>query len=389
MTKRDYYEILSVSRSSSDAEIKTSYRKLAIKYHPDKNPDDKESEEKFKEATEAYEVLIDPDKRSRYDRYGHEGLKGGRDYRQYSDINDIFSSFGDIFGGAGGGSIFDEFFGGGSRQRQRSRQRGERGSDIKVKLPLTLEEISSGVEKTISLKKFVQCDSCSGSGAKKGSEHSTCQTCGGMGEVQQRSSMGFAQFVNIVQCPTCNGSGKIIKEKCEKCYGEGRVKDDVKVSVNVPPGVEEGNYIPMRGEGNAGKNGGQPGDLIVVMQEKPHELFTRQGNDLIYHHRISFVDASIGATHTVPVLNGEEEIEIKPGTQAGTSIRLRGKGLPSINSHDKGDELILVDIHVPSKLSDEEKEILQSLSGNTNLNPNGKSSGKSKDFFEKLKDVFF
>lgn len=392
MSKRDYYEILGVSKNASEAEIKSAYRKLAIKYHPDKNPDNPEAESNFKEATEAYEILKDENKRAKYDRFGHEGLKGGRDYHQYSNVDDIFSTFGDIFGGmGGGGSIFDEFFGG-STSRGRSRQKrqsGERGSDIKISLPLTLEEIADGVEKTINLNKFTICDKCKGSGDKADSGSQTCSTCGGAGEVQQRTSMGFAQFVNITTCPTCSGSGVIVKEKCEKCHGEGRVKNNEKINVNIPAGVEQGNYIPMRGKGHAGKNGGPAGDLVVVIEEKPHELFTRQGNDLIYHHKISFTTAVLGAEHSVPTLKEETTIDIKPGTQAGTSIKLKGKGLPSLNSYEIGDLLIIIDIHVPTKISSDEKDLLEQLSKSENINPGNKKEEKSKDFFEKLKDVFF
>ncbi|MFA5511554.1 MAG: DnaJ domain-containing protein, partial [Candidatus Kapaibacterium sp.] len=261
MSKKDYYEILGVGKNASIDEIKSNYRKMALKYHPDKNPDNPEAENLFKEAAEAYEVLSNEDKRARYDRYGHEGLRGGQDYHSYSNINDIFSSFGDIFGGRG--SIFEEYFNTGGRQRYS----GERGSDIRIRLPLTLNEIAEGVTKTLKIKHNVSCNDCHSTGAKSGSGKKSCSVCGGSGEVRQVSRSIFGQFVNISVCNACNGSGQIIVEKCPACNGESRVMAEEKIQVKIPAGVEEGNYIPMSGKGHAGKMGGPAGDLLVIIEE--------------------------------------------------------------------------------------------------------------------------
>ncbi len=387
MGKRDFYEVLGVSRSATTAEIKAAYRKLALKYHPDRNPDDKEAEEKFKEATEAYEILSDPDKRSRYDRFGLDGLKRGQDFGTYSNIDDIFSAFGDIFGG----SIFDDFFGGGTRRRSRSARRsvGERGGDIKIKLPLTLEEIAQGVEKTVKLKKYVVCDACGGSGAKSGSGYSACSMCGGSGEIRQVSRSVFGQFVNISTCPNCGGSGQVISEKCDVCGGEGRLQGEEKIKIQIPPGVEEGNYIPLRGKGHAGRRGGEPGDLIAIIEEKEHPYFIRRSDDVIYHLNVSFPQAALGAELTVPTLWGERKIKIEPGSQPGTVITLKNKGLPRLNYSGKGDQFVYLNVFVPVKMSPEEKAALKKLALSPNFDPNRQKAKKSeKDFFKKVKEAF-
>jgi molecular chaperone DnaJ len=384
MTRRDYYEILEVDKNASQDEIKSQYRKKALQFHPDRNPGDKESEDKFKEASEAYEVLSDADKRARYDRYGHEGLRGGNDFRYSTNVEDIFSAFGDIFGGG----IFDDFFGRSSSRGGQRRNGGERGADIKIKLPLTLEEIASGVEKSIKMKRKGVCDSCSGTGAKAGSGYSNCTTCGGSGEVRQVSRSMFGQFINITTCPACNGSGQIIKEICPQCNGDGRTDREDTIKVNIPPGVEEGNYLPVRGKGNAGRRGGTAGDLIVVIQEKEHQQFTRRGDDIIYELMVSFPVAALGSDIEIPTLTNFEKIKIEPGTQPGTTIRLRDRGIPHLNSYGKGDEIIYVNIFVPKKLDANEKSILKELAESQNISPKKNVQHKSKDFMDKIKDIF-
>ena len=274
MGKRDYYEILEVPKTATADEIKKAYRKAALKYHPDRNPNNKEAEEKFKEASEAYEVLSDENKRHRYDQFGHEGMRVGTDYHGYTDINDIFSHFGDIFGSAFGGSIFEEVFGGGVRAR--AREVGISGSDLKIRLRLTLEEIATGVEKKLKIKKWKPCDTCHGSGARTGSSKTICPVCNGTGEIRHVSRSVFGQFVNITTCGNCGGEGRIIKDRCLTCGGEGRTQGETTIKVNVPPGVSEGNYIPLRGQGNAGQRGGPAGDLIVVIEEEHHRIFIRK-----------------------------------------------------------------------------------------------------------------
>lgn len=384
MSKRDYYEVLEINKNASADEIKASYRKMALKYHPDKNPDNPESENMFKEAAEAYEVLSNEDKRARYDRYGHEGLRGGQDYHTYSNINDIFSQF------SGAGSIFEEFFnmGGGGHGGGRQRYSGERGSDIKIKLPLTLEEVAEGVTKTIKIKHYVECIDCGATGAKSGSGKKNCSTCNGAGEVRQVSRSIFGQFINVSACPICRGTGQVIVDKCTTCHGESRVQKEDKITVTIPAGVEEGNYIPMRGKGHAGKMGGPAGDLMVIVEEKQHSEFRRDGNDIIYTLKISFPVAALGDEIEVPTLFGTETLKIEPGTQNGAVIRLRGKGLPLLNSYQKGDQIVIATVHVPKKINSRERELLEELSVEENIQPESKHSKKDKDFFEKIKDLF-
>ena len=387
MEKRDYYEILDVPKSASVDEIKSAYRKLALKYHPDRNPDNKEAEDMFKEAAEAYEVLSDQDKRSKYDRFGHDGLHRGTDYRGYSDFNDIFSNFSDIFGS----SIFGDIFGsaaGSSRRGGNRRGPSERGSDLKIKLPLTLEEIAHGAEKTIKLKKYITCDACNGKGAIDNSSFSKCPTCDGAGEVRQVSRSMFGQFINISACPQCNGSGQIIKDPCKKCKGEGRVQAEDSIKVSIPAGVETGNYIPLRGRGNTGKRGGESGDLIVVIDELTHKEFERSENDVVYRLKISFPDAALGTDVDVPTLYGTEKIKIESGTQPGTQIRMKDKGIPYLNSYRKGDQIVLVNVHIPTSLNSKEKQVIKELSQCENISPLKAKTKKDKDFFGKVKDLF-
>jgi len=360
MSKRDYYEILDIGKNASDDEIKTSYRKLAMKYHPDRNPGDHTAEEKFKEAAEAYEVLSNPDKRARYDQFGHQGMRGGYDYHGYSNINDIFSQFSDIFGG---GSIFDEIFGSGGTRRHsgRHKQRGIQGSDLKINLKLSLEEISEGTEKTLKVKRYEKCSNCGGSGAKGNTGTTDCQPCHGTGEIRHVSRSMFGQFVNIQVCPTCNGEGKIIKDKCPFCEGEGRVKEEATIKVNIPAGVSTGNYIPLREHGNAGIRGGGSGDLIVMIEESEHKHFVREEDDVLFELTISISDAVLGTETEIPVLGGTVMLKIEPGTQPGKILRLRDKGIKHLNHSGRGDQLVYINIFIPNKLTGKEKEMFREL----------------------------
>ncbi|HEV8538374.1 MAG TPA: molecular chaperone DnaJ [Bacteroidota bacterium] len=388
MAKRDYYEILEVPRSASTDEIKKAYRKAALKWHPDRNPDNKEAEERFKEAAEAYEILGDENKRRRYDQFGHEGMRPGADYHGYNDINEIFSHFQDIFGGGFGGSIFEEVFSGG-RGRGRSRQTGIPGSDLKIRLKLTLEEIATGVEKKLKIKRMKTCETCNGTGAKGGSSRITCPACNGSGEVRHVSRSVFGQFVNISTCSNCGGEGRITKEKCPTCEGEGRVQGETTIKVNVPPGVSEGNYIPLQGQGNAGQRGGPPGDLIVVIEEEPHTIFARNGDDVVLDLLISYPEAALGAEVEIPTLNGRSRLKIEPGTQSGRILRMRDKGIPRLHSRERGDQLVRVNVWVPTKLSKEEKDLMKTLEKGENIKPRDgdKSAHSDKSFFEKMKNI--
>jgi molecular chaperone DnaJ len=373
MAKRDYYEILGVQRNASVDDVKKAYRKLAMQYHPDRNPGNKEAEEKFKEATEAYEVLSDQDKRSRYDRFGHEGVRQGTDFHDWTNTNasDIFSIFNDIFSGGFGGSIFDDIFGGGTRARSRagSPAGGERGTDLRIAVKLTMEEISSGVEKKIKLKRQEKCQTCGGTGARGGSGTVTCATCGGSGELRKASRTMFGQFVNIVQCSTCGGTGRVIKDPCGTCGGVGRVSGESTIKVKIPAGVSEGNYLTLRGEGNAGRRGGPNGDLIVMIEEAPHQHFKRDGEDIIYELELSFPEAALGGEVEVPTLGGRAKLKIEPGIQSGKILRMREKGLPRLNGYGRGDELVTINVFTPTKLSQRDKEILRELAHSTNFKP--------------------
>jgi len=386
--KRDYYEILGVTRQSTEVDIKASYRKLAMKYHPDRNPGDKEAEEMFKEAAEAYEVLMDPNKRARYDQFGHAGMRGSGFDQGFSNVNDIFTHFSDIFGG---GSIFDEIFGqGGSRRHSgRHKQPGIQGNDLKINLRLTLEEISEGVEKTIKVKRHEKCKHCSGSGAKSSSGTAECTTCGGSGEVRTISRSMFGQFVNIQVCQTCSGEGRVIKDKCPYCSGEGRERKEATLKVNIPAGVSSGNYIPLRGEGDAGARGGSSGDLIVLIEEAEHKYFHREEDDILFELTISVTDAVLGSEIEVPILGGTVMLKIEPGTQPGKILRLRDKGIRHLNHNGRGDQLVHVNVYIPGKISSKEKELFRELAKSEHLKPKGKNSEpKSKGFFNKVKESF-
>lgn len=375
MDKRDYYEVLGVDKNASKDEIKKAYRKLAMQFHPDRNPDDKSAEEKFKEAAEAYEVLSNDEKKAKYDRFGHSGLRGGtgQDFQGFSNINDIFSHFSDIFGGGfaggtGGGSIFDDFFGTSSSQaRGRKRGTGTPGSDLKVVLKLTLEEIATGVTKKIKIKKYVKCDVCSGTGAKGGTSVKTCPVCNGSGEVRNVSRSVFGQFVNITACANCDGEGTVIDSPCKNCSGDGRVYGEDTVKVNVPSGVTSGSYMTMRGEGNAGKRNGQTGNIIVIFEELPHDYFVREGDDIIYELYLSYPQVVLGTEAEVPTLNGKAKLKIDPGTQPGKFLKMREKGIQHLNRHGAGDELVRINIHVPGKVNSKEKELLKELAEMPNI----------------------
>jgi molecular chaperone DnaJ len=375
MTKRDYYEILGVDRNAQLDDIKKSYRKLAMQYHPDKNPGNKAAEEKFKEIAEAYSVLSDDQKRANYDRFGHEGLRGMGD-QGFSDINDIFSHFSDIFQGFG----FGDAFGGGGRT---SRQ--QRGADLEVKLKLTLQEIAEGVTKKIKLRKRKECDTCGGTGAAPGSKRKTCSLCHGSGQVKQVSRSIFGQFVNVTVCKNCEGQGTVVEKPCAACHGEGVVSGETMINVKVPPGVTTGNYIPLRGQGHAAPRGGHAGDVIVIMEELEDDVFERHGDDVLLDLPISFPQAVLGDDVEIPTLTGKAKLSIPAGIQSGKILRMRGKGIPHLNGSGSGDQLVRVMVYTPTRLNDHEKRIIRELSDCDNISP---SSNTEKGFFKKVKETF-
>ena len=382
MSKRDYYEVLEVSKDATDIEIKKAYRKQALKFHPDKNPNDAESEEKFKESAEAYEVLSDPNKKSRYDQYGHAGLGRGAG-NGFSgggmSMDDIFSQFGDIFGGAFGG-----FGGFGTSSRQR--RRVNRGTNLRVKVKLTLEEISKGAEKKIKVNKYIECKSCKGTGAEHGSSYSTCSTCRGTGQVTRVTNTFLGQMQTSSTCPHCGGEGQIITNKCNTCAGNGIVSGEDIIRINIPAGVSEGMQLSINGKGNAAARKGIPGDLIVLIEEIRHPELERDGSNLLYNLFISLPDAAIGSIIEVPIIEGKARIKITPGTQGGKVLRLKGKGLPSINSYGRGDILININVWTPKTLTKEERTILEKLSKSDNFKPNPTSNDKS--FFDRMREYF-
>ena len=392
MAKRDYYEVLGVEKTASEAEIKKAYRKLAIQYHPDTNPGDKEAEEKFKEAAEAYSVLSDKDKRARYDQFGHAGMGGAAGGGGFSgqgmSMDDIFSMFGDIFGGGGGFGGFSGFggFGGGGGRTQ---QRKFRGSDLRVKVKMNLKDIATGVEKKFKLKKYVTCEHCHGSGAEGNSGTETCPTCHGTGSVTrtQQSIFGMMQTQSV--CPDCNGEGKIIKNKCKHCSGEGIVYGEEVVEVKIPAGVAEGMQLTVGGKGNAGKRNGIAGDLLVVIEEEAHPDLIRDENDLIYNLLLGVPTAALGGTVEIPTIDSKVKVKIEPGTQPGKVLRLRGKGLPNVNSYGyssgTGDLLVNISVYIPETLSKEEKQALEKMQASDNFMPN--LSIKEK-IFKKFKNFF-
>jgi molecular chaperone DnaJ len=387
MAKRDYYDVLGVAKGSDADEIKKAYRKMAIKYHPDKNQGDKAAEDKFKEAAEAYEVLSNPEKRQRYDQFGHaanaQSPNGGGYGGGGMNMEDIFSQFGDIFGG--GGSPFDSFFGGG-RQGGGAGRRVARGSNLRIKVRLTLEEIANGSEKKIKVNKQISCKTCDGTGAKDQGSFQTCKTCGGSGAVRRVTNTILGQMQTTSTCPTCNGEGSIITSKCTVCHGDGVVRGEETISINIPAGVSEGMQLSMSGKGNTAPRGGMPGDLIILVEEIPHETLKRDGNNVNYDLHISFVDAALGTSVEVPTIDGKVKIKIDAGTQGGKILRLKSKGVPEVNSYHRGDQLVHVNIWTPKAVSREEREILEKLQGSPNFKP---SPGKNdKSFFERMKEYF-
>lgn len=381
--KRDYYEVLGVEKNANADEIKKAYRKAAIKYHPDKNPGDKEAEEKFKEAAEAYDVLSNPDKRARYDQFGHAGMGGaaggaggfGGGFGGFS-MEDIFSQFGDIFGG---------HFGGGFRSSGGGRS-VNRGSDLRVKVRLTLEEIAEGVTKKLKINKTLACDQCGGTGAKDSSSYSTCSTCNGSGYVvtMQNSFFGRMQMQSV--CPTCGGEGKVITEKCSKCGGEGTTRGQEVIEIKIPAGVGEGMVLTVSGKGNAARHGGVNGDLQVLIEEEPHPELLRDGNDLIHNLNITVTTALLGGTVEVPTVDGRAKIKIAPGTHAGKVLRLGGKGLPDVNGYGRGDELVVVDITIPDRLTKEERKLVEQLAELPSFQK--AESVKNQNIFERMKNFF-
>ena len=384
MSKRDYYEVLGVERSANEDEIKKAYRKAAIKFHPDKNPGDKEAEEKFKEAAEAYDVLSNPDKRARYDRFGHEGMSGGGfgGGGGFSgggfSMEDIFSQFGDIFGGHFGGF---GGFGGGQRG-----QRVNRGSDLRIKVKLTLSEVVNGTVKKLKINKNVACDSCGGSGAKDEHSHSTCSTCNGSGYVTRVVNTFFGQTQTTQPCPTCGGEGKVITTPCDKCKGEGVVKGEEIVEIKIPAGVADGMQLSVSGKGNAARRGGVNGNLLVLIEEIPDKELLRDGNDLIYNLEISVPQAILGTGIEVPAVDGRVKIKIEPGTQTGQVLRLKGKGVPDLNGYGRGDLLVIVDVFIPKNISSEEKELIEKLAKSKNF---ATEKGKQNvNVFDRMRNFF-
>ena len=390
--KKDFYEILGVQKAASQDEIKKAYRKVAMQYHPDRNPGDKAAEEKFKEAAEAYEILSDADKRAQYDRFGHQafgqgrGGGGGGFNGGGMNMDDIFSNFGDIFGDD---SPFGSFFGGGGGGGRRSsggRARGVRGSNLRVKIKLNYEEMAKGASKTIKVKKYVTCTTCSGSGAKDKSSVQTCNTCGGSGQVRRVQNTFLGQMQTVTTCPTCNGEGTTVINKCTACKGDGRVYGEETVTIDIPAGVQEGMQLSLSGKGNAGERGGAYGDLIVVIEEEAHAQLHRDGLNVAYDLHISIPDAVFGTQVEVPTIDGKAKIKIPAGTQSGKIFRLKGKGFPSVNSYEKGDQLIHVNVWTPQHISSDEKAMLEKMQNSQNFQP--KPEKNEKSFFDKVRDVF-
>lgn len=379
MAKRDYYEVLGVEKNANEQEIKKAYRQKAIQYHPDKNPDDKEAEEKFKEAAEAYEVLSNAEKRQRYDQFGHAGLGGASGAQGFGgmDMEDIFSRFGSIFEDFGFG------FGGGSR---RSRSQGiQRGSNLRIKVKLTLEEIAKGVEKNIKVQKYIHCKTCGSTGAKSSDAVKTCPSCRGTGYTVRMQQSIFGAMQVQSECPQCKGSGKIITDKCPQCLGNGIVKGEEIINIKIPPGVANGMQLSVNGKGNAAPNHGMNGDLFVLIEEIPHDLFERDGNNIYLEHYISFPQAVLGTSVDIPTIDGKARIKIAPGTQSGTLLRLQGKGITELQSYNKGDLIVNINVYVPKNLTKEEKQIIEGFMHAENFQP---KLQKRSSFFNRVKQFF-
>jgi molecular chaperone DnaJ len=378
MSKRDYYEVLGVGKTAGEAEIKKAYRQMALKYHPDKNPGDKVSEDKFKEAAEAYEILGDADKRRRYDQFGHQGVGGANGH--HMNMDDIFSQFGDIFGGH---NPFESFFGGG---QSNGRRYVNRGSNLRIKVKLSLAEISNGVEKKIKVNKAVPCSGCNGTGAQNASAFNKCNTCNGSGQVRRVTNTILGQMQTTSTCPTCQGEGQVIANKCKVCQGTGTMQGEEVISINIPAGVGDGMQLNVSGKGNAAERGGIPGDLLIVIEEIEDEFLKRDGNNLHYDLYISLPDAALGTSVEVPTIEGKAKVKIDPGTQGGKVLRLKGKGLPQLNSYHRGDLLVNINVWTPQNLTSEEKKLLEKLRTSDNFKPHpGKGD---KGFFEKMKEYF-
>jgi molecular chaperone DnaJ len=382
MAKRDYYEVLDVAKGASAEEIKKAYRKMALKYHPDKNPDDKESENKFKEAAEAYDVLSNPQKKAKYDQFGHSAFSNGGGSGGFSGggmtVEDIFEHFGDIFGGFGSFGGF-----GGGRQSQ---TRQNKGSNLRVKVKLNLDEVSKGVEKKIKVKKYVSCKDCSGTGAKSGSSYNTCTTCNGNGQVTRVTNTFLGAMQTTSACPTCGGEGRIISSKCTTCYGEGIISTDETISFSIPAGVAEGMQLKVSGKGNAARRGGINGDLLVLITEEQHPELIRDGNDLLYNMYLTIPDAVAGTTVEIPTVEGKIKIKIDPGTQPGKILRIRGKGVPDVNGYGKGDLLVSINVWIPRNLSKEEYKLFEKLKESSNFIPNPDKNDKT--FFDRMRNLF-
>ncbi len=378
MAKRDYYEVLGLSRDAAEGDIKKAYRQMALKYHPDKNPGNKEAEDKFKEAAEAYEILSDTEKRSRYNQFGHQGVGGNGGYGM--NMEDIFSQFGDVFGNH---NPFESFFGGNSSG---GRRYVNRGSNLRIKVKLTLEEIANGVEKKLKVNKKISCNSCSGTGAQNGSSFSKCGTCNGSGQVRRVTNTILGQMQTSSTCPTCQGEGQTITNKCKTCHGQGTMPGEEVISIKIPPGVGEGMQITVSGKGNAAERGGVPGDLLIVIEELEDANLKRDGNNLHYDLYVSIPDAALGTSLEVPTVDGKAKIKIEPGTQPGKVLRLKAKGLPQLNSHFRGDLLININVWTPQTLTSEEKKIMEKLKTSENFAPHPGKGDKS--FFEKMKEYF-
>lgn len=385
MEKRDYYEVLEVAKNATPEEIKKAYRKKAIQYHPDKNPGDKEAEEKFKEAAEAYEVLSNPDKRARYDQFGHAGMGGASGFGGAGgfSMEDIFSRFGDVFEGAFGGG-FSSFFGGGGN-RGGGRRPVNRGTNLRVTVKLTLEEIANGTTKKIKVKKYVPCSACHGTGEKDGNSSSTCPTCNGRGVQTRVMHTMLGQMQTSTTCSTCGGSGKVIKDKCTSCYGEGIVSGEETIELKIPAGVYEGMQLSMDGKGNAARHGGVNGDLLIAIQEVEHPELKRDGIDLIYNLYIGIPDAILGCSAEIPTIGSKVKIKVEPGTQSGKILRLKGKGLPDINGYGHGDLLVRINVFIPNDVSKDDKKLLEQMRESESFNPQSK---RNESFFAKLKNVF-
>ncbi|PQJ11103.1 molecular chaperone DnaJ [Flavipsychrobacter stenotrophus] len=391
MAKRDYYEVLGVAKGASADEIKKAYRKVAMQYHPDRNPGDKESEEKFKEAAEAYDYLSNPDKKAQYDRFGH-AAQGGGGRGGYGggpggmNMDDIFSNFGDVFGD----DMFGSFFGGGRQGGGGGgRRQGTRGANLRIKLKMDFGEIANGANKKIKVKKHVGCTTCSGSGAKDKGSIQTCSGCGGSGQVRRVTNTFLGQMQTVTTCPSCNGEGSTITQKCGSCKGEGRVYGEETLSLDIPAGVQDGMQLSMSGKGNAGERGGPAGDLLILIEEEKHEELIRRDLDVIYLLHVSFPDAVLGTNVEVPTIDGKAKIKIPAGTQSGKIFRLKGKGFPAFQSYEKGDELVEVNVWSPTNLSHEEKDMLEKLKNSPNFKPGAEArEDREKSFFDKIKDAF-